>query len=76
MCSVANGVGKEITEAEVKEQLMETLMKVPEVVAVDTFRRVYDWFENPEATWKDDYVLKQLSYLQRYLQHRLVDRRK
>lgn len=75
MCKVANGVGKEITEVEVKEQLMDALVKVPEVIAVDTLKRVYDWFENPEANWKDNYVLQQLSYLHRYLEHRIVDRR-
>ena len=74
MCEVANGVGKEITEWEVKQQLIEALVKVPEVVAVDTFKRVHDWFENPKANWKDDYVLQQLSFLHRYLEHRIVDR--
>lgn len=69
MNEVANGVGVELTEEEVKVRFADLIVKVPEVVAQDTLKRVHDWFENSTASWKDPYILQQVSYL-----HRIVDR--
>lgn len=69
MNEVANGVGVELTVERVKCEFVDALVKVPVIVAEDVVKRVHDWFESPTATWKDDYILQQVSYL-----HRIVDR--
>lgn len=68
MCEVTSGVGREPTEAEVKERFADLIVKVPEVVALDILKRVHDWFDSDTATWNDDYIYQQVSYL-----HRIVD---
>lgn len=59
-------------EHEVKDMFASLIVKVPEVVAIDTLKRLHDWFENPGASFNDGYVRNQVCYLQRVLDKPLV----
>lgn len=59
----------ELSEDGVKVKFAELIVRVPEIVAQDVMKRVHDWFENNTATWKDGYIIQQVSYL-----NRVVDR--